>query len=93
MTKYVTYMSITLHSGGATPSEIARVMEELGWKPIFGACDFAYAWDKDLSKEGNFEKYCENINAVHDKLGHLNLSYNLQTFKKGKEGFTIITCV
>ena len=68
MTKFVTYMSVTLHSNGAAPSEITRVMKGLGWKPLYGASDFAYTWNEDLKENGTFEKYCDIINIVHDRL-------------------------
>ena len=92
MTEYRTYMSVTLHSEGAKLSDITRVMEELGWKPVYGAYDFAYEWDKKLVDEGNFEEYCKNINTVHDSLSGLNVSFNIRTFEQGKEEFTTINC-
>ena len=50
MTKYRTYMSVTVHSEGASPSEITDVMKELGWEPVYGAYDFVYTWEDAVTK-------------------------------------------
>ena len=44
MTKYVTYMSVYHHSEGASPEEVYYTLKDLGWKPVYGAWDFAYDW-------------------------------------------------
>ena len=83
-------MSVTLHSEGATPSEITNVMKTLGWTPVYGAYDYSYAWDESWGNKGeNFDEYCEYINTVHNKLKGLNVSYKLWTTEHGKEDFEI----
>ena len=91
MTKYVTYMSVTHHSEGASPKEVYSVLRELGWKPVYGAYDFAYVWDENWGdKTQNFEEYCEYINSIHDKLKGLNVYYNLWTTEYGKEDYSVV---
>ena len=93
MTKYVTYMSVTLHTDSATPTEIACVLKEHGWTPVYGPYDFSYSWTKDLNTaDGTFEnEFCTTIDDVHCKLAALNVWYNLRTFERGTENFTTIT--
>ena len=93
MVKYITYMSIIFHSRGASPSEIARIMKSLGWKPMYGGYDFAYEWDMDLGGiQGSFDFYCEHISTTHDRLENLNVAYTLKTFEQGKEDTTVFGC-
>jgi hypothetical protein len=83
-------MSVTIHSEGASPREVYDVLKELGWKPVYGAWDFAYTWDDNWGdKSENFEEYAEYINNVHNKLKGLNVNYNLWTSESGKEDYTV----
>ncbi len=93
MAKYVTYMSVTLHPDGANPTEITRVLRNLGWKPVYGGYDYAYEWDKELTVgQENFDKYCDQINTMHTSLKNMDVTYNLRTFEHGKEEFTTHYC-
>lgn len=41
-----TYIKIQLDSEGSTFSEVAEVLEDLGFRAIQGEYDFTYDWDK-----------------------------------------------
>jgi tellurite resistance-related uncharacterized protein len=41
-----TYIKVQLDSEGSTFSEVAEVLEDLGFKPVQGEYDFVYNWDK-----------------------------------------------
>jgi hypothetical protein len=90
MTKYVTYMSVYHHSEGASPEEVYYTMKDLGWKPVYGAWDFAYDWTENWGeKSSNFEEYAKYIADVHNKLKGLNVYYNLWTTEYGKEDYAV----
>ncbi|MGB9636446.1 MAG: hypothetical protein ACPL1Y_04270 [Thermoplasmata archaeon] len=44
--KMRTYITLHLHSDGATFSEVAELLEGLGFKPVKGYYDFVYEWDR-----------------------------------------------
>lgn len=44
-----TYMTVMFSSEGAKPSEVVNRLAMLGFKPITGAYDFVYEWDKNAS--------------------------------------------
>ena len=92
MTKYRTYMSVNIHSEGASPKEVYDALKDLGWKPVYGAYDFAFTWNDEWGDGNNFDEYCEYINSVHGKLKGLNVSYNLWTTEYGKEDFEVWEC-
>jgi hypothetical protein len=90
MTKYITYMSVYHHSEGASPEEVYNKLKDLGWKPVYGAYDFAYEWDEQWGeKSNNFEEYAKYIAEVHNKLKGLNVYYNLWTTEYGKEDYAV----
>ena len=93
MPKYITYMSVFFHSRGASPSELAIIMKNLGWKPVYGDYDFAYEWDTDLTRrKESFEFYFEHINNMHDRFENMNVAYTLNTFEQGKKDPKLIGC-
>jgi len=49
--KMKTYMTVFFSSEGAKPSEVVNRLSMLGFKPITGAYDFVYEWDKNASVE------------------------------------------
>ncbi len=92
MPKYITYMSVILHSQGASPSELIKIMKSHGWKPMFGGYDFIYEWDIDIKwTGGSFEFFCE-LNDIHEKLKNMNVSYTLKTFERGKTNPIAVRC-
>jgi hypothetical protein len=93
MTKYRTYMSVTLHSEGASASEVTDAMKKLGWVPVYGMYDYAYTWDDEWGNKGeDFDEYTAFLNSVHSNLKGLNVSYNLWTTEYGKEDFEVWEC-
>ena len=86
-------MKVTLHSKGADPIEVTKVMRELGWEPVYGDSDFAYEWNRDIFEESAFKEYCNSIINVHNRLKELDVSYSLNTYEQGKENSNKINCV
>jgi hypothetical protein len=46
-----TYLRITFHSEGATPSEIAARLQDFGFVPTQGNYDFVYDWRGSATSE------------------------------------------
>ena len=44
-----TYLLVQMDSEGATPSEVAELLEDLGFRPHQGGYDFVYDWTRDAS--------------------------------------------
>jgi hypothetical protein len=44
-----TYIKVQLDSEGASFSNIAEVLEDLGFRPVKGEYDFVYNWDKQAT--------------------------------------------
>jgi hypothetical protein len=44
-----TYVILQLDSEGASFSEVAETLEDLGFKPQTGEYDFVYEWDRNAS--------------------------------------------
>ncbi len=44
-----TFIKVQLDSEGATFSDVAEVLEDIGFRPIQGEYDFSYEWDKHAS--------------------------------------------
>jgi hypothetical protein len=44
-----TYIRVQMDSEGAGLSEVAELLEDLGFKPVQGEYDFEYNWDKHAS--------------------------------------------
>ena len=47
---FKTYLVVYFGTNGVGPSEIARRVETLGFKTLFGPYDFAYPWNHEPSK-------------------------------------------
>src|SRR3989304_4832170 len=50
---YVTYLEVSLNPKSAAPTEIVSSLKNLGWKPVFGQYDFAYAWEANWNGDWN----------------------------------------
>jgi len=53
MPTYVTYLEVSLNPKSAAPTEIVSSLKNLGWKPVFGQYDFAYAWEANWNGDWN----------------------------------------
>ena len=47
---FKTYLVVYFGTNGIGPSEIARLIEGLGFKTLFGPYDFAHPWNREPSK-------------------------------------------
>ena len=93
MTGYITYMEVSVHSEGTTPTEITNTLKQHGWTPIYGRYDYAYKWDANWGNKGtNMFEYFEHINKVHEVLKGHNVNYSLRTYEQGKEDFWVKWC-
>jgi|GEM_PF-630452 len=62
-----TYITLQLHPDGATFSEVAELLEGLGFKPVKGYYDFVYEWDRRATVKDSLwfaDKIC---NALRGK--------------------------
>ncbi|TET89074.1 MAG: hypothetical protein E3J35_11030 [Methanomassiliicoccales archaeon] len=86
--KYVTYIGVNLCPDGPSPTEVTKILEPLGWRPVYGAFDYAYQWGDNWGTKGqNWEEYFSYVErVVHHALKGYNLNYYLRTFREGTEG-------
>jgi hypothetical protein len=83
-------MEVSMHSEGATPTELTHKLAEHGWKPVYGRYDYAYKWDQNWgNKENNIQEFLDFINTWHDVLKGQNVHYSLRTYEQGKEDFWV----
>ncbi|MFQ6060409.1 MAG: hypothetical protein ACE5KV_03805 [Thermoplasmata archaeon] len=85
---FVTYLGVHLSPDGPSPHEVTKILEPLGWKPVYGAYDYCYEWGDNWGAKGtNWEEYFSYIEkTVHNALKGFNLHYYLRTFRVGTEG-------
>ena len=58
-----TYLLIQLDSEGATPSEIADVLENMGFRPHTGGYDFVYDWARDATVKESLQ-FADRVQAA-----------------------------
>jgi hypothetical protein len=73
-----TYLKLQFSSEGEVPSKIAKLLENLGWKPIVGDRDFVMIWD---SGEGFGGVYLNKLDELHRTLKGTNVRYTLYSSK------------
>ncbi len=90
---YTTYMKVNFTPGGLTPGEITNILREHGWKPVYGAFDFAYKWEGNWgNKDTNIQEFLDFINTTHAALVGSDVTYSLCTCEHGKENFYVKWC-
>lgn len=47
----LSYLTVTFSTEGARPSEVAAVLQSLGFEPTTGNYDFVYRWDRNAKVE------------------------------------------
>jgi hypothetical protein len=73
-----TYLVIYFGTKNLKPSKVAKELESLGFKTIFGSVDFIYEWNEKPTKE----QVLELADKVHDKLKDSGVIFNLDTQKQ-----------
>ncbi|MGI0053225.1 MAG: hypothetical protein ACREC5_05165 [Thermoplasmata archaeon] len=58
-----TYLLVTLDSEGASSSEVADVLESMGFRPHQGGYDFVYEWGRDASVAESL-KFADRVQAA-----------------------------
>lgn len=80
MPKYQTSVQLWFYSEGATPSEVAKKLIALGFKPIKGAYDFVYIHTvEDMSEADLGAAILEISDALHKTLSGFKVLYTLDT--------------
>lgn len=80
MPKYETNVQIWFYSEGASPSEVARKLLALSFKPIKGAYDFVYMHTgEDMSEADLGTAILEISDALHKTLSGFKVLYTLDT--------------
>jgi len=47
----ISYLTVTFSTEGARPSEVANLLQDIGFRPTKGNYDFVYEWDKSARVE------------------------------------------
>jgi hypothetical protein len=80
MPKYETSVQLWFYSEGASPSEVAKKLLALSFKPIKGAYDFVYMHSgEDMSKADLGTAILEISDALHKTLSGFKVLYTLDT--------------
>lgn len=85
--EFVTYLGVNLYPDGPSPHEVTKILEPLGWKPVYGGYDYAYYWGENWGTKGqNWEEYFSYVErTLHNALKGYNLYYYLRTYRVGTE--------
>lgn len=80
MPKYETSVQLWFYSEGASPSEVAKKLLALSFKPIKGAYDFVYMHSReDMSESDLGAAILEISDALHKTLSGFKVLYTLDT--------------
>ncbi|HEV2316169.1 MAG TPA: hypothetical protein VGV89_01150 [Thermoplasmata archaeon] len=58
-----TYLLVQLDSEGASFSEVAEVLEDMGFRPQQGGYDFVYEWARDASVRESLQ-FADRVQAA-----------------------------
>jgi hypothetical protein len=70
-----TYVRMIFHSEGASPSDVVKVMREMGFEEAMGMHDFVYKWKNRPS----IEDVLRLVNAMHGRMKGLGVNYEVTT--------------
>jgi hypothetical protein len=71
-----TYLTITFHSEGSSPSEVKTQLMNLGFKAAKGSYDFLYEWD---SEEVTVDDLVWFADKIHAALKKHNVLFTIET--------------
>ena len=70
-----TYVRMIFQSEGASPSEVLKVMHELGFEESMGMHDFVYRW----KEQATFDDVIALVSGMHGRLKGMLVSYEITT--------------
>ena len=70
-----TYLTIWFNSEGASPSEVVKRLQDMGFRPVKGYHDHVYDWKKEIT----LDDVLQLGNALHETLRGLNVTYKMET--------------
>jgi hypothetical protein len=87
--EFVTYLGVNLYPDGPSPQEVTKLLQPLGWKPVYGNYDYAYYWGDNWGTKGNnWDEYFQYIETtLCNALKGYNLHYYLRTYRVGDENW------
>jgi len=85
MTKWTTYMGITLNTNGATPVEVNNKLVEMGWTPVYGDYDYKHEWATENwgNKGKDINEFITHVTNLHNTLKGMDICYCVRTYKEG----------
>jgi hypothetical protein len=70
-----TYVRMSFHSEGASPSKVLDTMRALGFEESMGLHDFVYKWKERTT----IEDVVQLTTKMHERLKGLDVSYEITT--------------
>ncbi|HLN52047.1 MAG: hypothetical protein ACLQD9_08560 [Thermoplasmata archaeon] len=70
-----TYVRMSFHSEGASPSKVLDAMRALGFEESMGLHDFVYKWKERTT----IEDVIQLTTKMHERLKGLDVSYEITT--------------
>ena len=70
-----TYLKVFFSSEGATPEEVVKRMESIGWKTVIG--DFDFVWEGLSDSVGR--AYLDALGKAHQTLSGCKVRYTIVT--------------
>lgn len=70
-----TYVRMIFHSEGASPTDVLRVMRDLGFEESMGMHDFVFKW-KDRA---TLDEVLKLVTEMHGRMKGLNVNYEVTT--------------
>lgn len=70
-----TYLQVSFNSEGSRPSVVLNILMNMGFKPMKGAYDFVYEWDKN----SEVEDLVWFGDKIHESLKGHNVTYKMES--------------
>lgn len=70
-----TYVRMIFDSEGAGPTEVLKVLKELGFEESMGMHDFVYTW----KEKAEFDRVLGLVTLLHARLKGLRVNYEVTT--------------
>jgi hypothetical protein len=70
-----TYVRMIFHSEGASPSDVLKVMRDLGFEESMGMHDFVFKW----KERATFDEVLKLVTEMHSKMKGLHVNYEITT--------------
>ena len=70
-----TYLQVSFNSEGSRPSVVLNILMNMGFKPMKGAYDFVYEWDRN----SEVEDLVWFGDKIHESLKGHNVTYKMES--------------